>query len=231
MTRVLLIEDEESFADALGFMLRREGYEVTVAEDGIIGLTQFQEHGSDIILLDLMLPGLPGTDVCREIRKASKVPIIMLTAKDSEVDRVVGLELGADDYITKPYSARELLARMKAVLRRSGGLPQEEGILRAGPVEVDQERHIARIRGEVVHLTPKEFALLALLVGQTGRVLSRTFLMRQLWDEDADSKTLDVHIKRLRAKVEIDPASPEFILTIRGLGYRFVTDARAAATG
>lgn len=231
MTRVLLIEDEESFADALGFMLRREGYEVTVAEDGINGLTAFQEHGSDIILLDLMLPGLPGTDVCREIRRTSKVPIIMLTAKDGEVDRVVGLELGADDYITKPYSARELLARMKAVLRRSGALPLEEGVLRAGPVELDAERHIARVRGQAVHLTPKEFSLLELLVSQTGRVLSRTSLMRQLWDEDADSKTLDVHIKRLRAKVEVDPARPEFILTIRGLGYRFVTDALGAATG
>ncbi len=231
MTRVLLIEDEESFADALSFMLRREGYEVTVTGDGSSGLTHFQEQGTDIILLDLMLPGLPGTDVCREIRRTSKVPIIMLTAKDGEVDRVVGLELGADDYITKPYSARELLARMKAVLRRSGSAPQEDSILRAGPVELDPERHIARIRGQVVHLTPKEFALLALLIGQTGRVLSRTSLMRQLWDEDADTKTLDVHIKRLRAKIEVDPANPEFIVTIRGLGYRFITERVTAATG
>ncbi|MFM8896627.1 MAG: response regulator [Actinomycetales bacterium] len=231
MTRVLLIEDEESFAEALGFMLRREGYEVTVVGDGSTGLHHFQEQGTDIILLDLMLPGLPGTDVCREIRRTSRVPIIMLTAKDGEVDRVVGLELGADDYITKPYSARELLARMKAVLRRSGLTPQQEGILRAGPVELDQDRHMARVRGEVVHLTPKEFALLALLIGQTGRVLSRTSLMRQLWDEEADTKTLDVHIKRLRAKIEIDPANPQFIVTIRGLGYRFISDRIAAATG
>jgi two-component system response regulator RegX3 len=231
MTRVLLIEDEESFADALSFMLRREGYDVTVAGDGSLGLSHFNQQGTDIILLDLMLPGLPGTDVCREIRRTSRVPIIMLTAKDGEVDRVVGLELGADDYITKPYSARELLARMKAVLRRSGSGQQEEGILRAGPVELDPERHLARVRGQNVHLTPKEFALLALLIGQTGRVLSRTALMRQLWDEDADTKTLDVHIKRLRAKVEVDPANPQFIVTIRGLGYRFISDNVTAATG
>ncbi len=231
MTRVLLIEDEESFADALSFMLRREGYDVVVAEDGSTGLTEFQQRGTDIILLDLMLPGLPGTDVCREIRKTSKVPIIMLTAKDSEVDRVVGLELGADDYITKPYSARELLARIKAVLRRAGSVPQVDGMLRAGPVELDPERHIALIRGQSVHLTPKEFSLLELLVSQTGRVLTRTALMRQLWDEESDTKTLDVHIKRLRAKVEIDPAHPQFIVTIRGLGYRFIGDSVVAATG
>ncbi|MFM7145806.1 MAG: winged helix-turn-helix domain-containing protein, partial [Actinomycetales bacterium] len=208
-----------------------EGMEPFFCSDGDKAVETFRQVRPDVVLLDVMLPGRDGIQICHDIRAESGVPIVMLTARTDTVDVVIALETGADDYITKPYSARELLARMKAVLRRSGLTPQQEGILRAGPVELDQDRHMARVRGEVVHLTPKEFALLALLIGQTGRVLSRTSLMRQLWDEEADTKTLDVHIKRLRAKIEIDPANPQFIVTIRGLGYRFISDRIAAATG
>ena len=224
MTQVLLVEDEESFADVLSFMLRREGYDVRVAPDGEVALAEFDHGGVDLILLDLMLPKLSGTEVCREIRQRSNVPIIMLTAKDSEIDRVVGLEMGADDYITKPYSTRELLARMKAVLRRQGTLQDPEPLtVSAGPVELDLDRHVASVRGAPVRLPLKEFALLELLVRHAGRVLTRAQIMDRVWGPGyaGDTKTLEVHVKRLRAKVEVVPSEPRHILTVRGLGYRF----------
>lgn len=224
MTRVLVVEDEESFRDALGFMLRKEGYDVTVAGDGLQALEQFDRQGADLILLDLMLPGMSGTDVCRSIRQKSKVPIIMVTAKDTEIDKVVGLELGADDYVTKPYSSRELLARIKAVLRR-GSEPEElvPASVAAGPVAIDIERHVVTIRGDQVALPLKEFELLEFLVRNEGRVLTRGQLIDRIWGSDyvGDTKTLDVHIKRLRKKVEHTPKDPVHILTVRGLGYKF----------
>ena len=223
MTRVLVVEDEESFSDALAFMLRREGYEVGVASDGATALVEFDRHGADLVLLDLMLPGVPGTEVCRTIRQRSSVPIIMVTAKDSEVDKVVGLELGADDYVTKPFSSRELVARIRAVLRRRGEredlLP---AILEAGPVRMDVDRHVVSVRGDSVPLPLKEFELLELLMRNAGRVLTRSQIIDRVWGADyvGDTKTLDVHIKRLRSKVEEDPANPRYILTVRGLGYK-----------
>ncbi len=224
MTRVLVVEDEESFSDALSFMLRREGYEVGVAADGASALEEFDRHGADLVLLDLMLPGISGTEVCRTLRQHSTVPIIMVTAKDGEVDKVVGLELGADDYVTKPFSSRELVARIRAVLRRRGE-PEEmlPGILEAGPVRIDVDRHVVAVRGHSVTMPLKEFDLLELLVRNAGRVLTRGQIIDRVWGSDyvGDTKTLDVHIKRLRAKVEEDPREPRLILTVRGLGYKY----------
>ncbi|MEZ7963553.1 MAG: response regulator transcription factor [Candidatus Nanopelagicales bacterium] len=224
MTRVLVVEDEDSFSDALSFMLRREGYEVFVATDGNAAISEFDRHGPDLVLLDLMLPGISGTEVCRIIRGKSSVPIIMLTAKDGEVDKVVGLELGADDYVTKPFSSRELLARVRAVLRRLGD--SEELLpptIEAGSVRIDIERHVVSVRGENITMPLKEFDLLEFLVRNSGRVLTRNQLIDRVWGADyvGDTKTLDVHIKRLRAKIEIDPSSPLHINTVRGLGYKF----------
>lgn len=224
MTRVLVVEDEDSFSDALSFMLRREGYEVFVATDGNAAISEFDKHGPDLVLLDLMLPGISGTEVCRVIRGRSSVPIIMLTAKDGEVDKVVGLELGADDYVTKPFSSRELVARMRAVLRRLGD--SEELLpptIEAGLVRIDIERHVVSVRGENITMPLKEFDLLEFLVRNSGRVLTRNQLIDRVWGADyvGDTKTLDVHIKRLRAKIEIDPSNPLHINTVRGLGYKF----------
>ena len=224
MTRVLIVEDEDSFSDALSFMLRREGYEVFIAADGNTAITEFDKHGPDLVLLDLMLPGISGTEVCRIIRGKSTVPIIMLTAKDGEVDKVVGLELGADDYITKPFSSRELLARVRAVLRRHGE-PEEllPPTVESGSVRIDIERHVVSVRGEHITMPLKEFDLLEFLVRNSGRVLTRNQLIDRVWGADyvGDTKTLDVHIKRLRAKIEIDPSNPVHIHTVRGLGYKF----------
>ena len=226
MTRVLVVEDEESFSDALSFMLRKEGFEVGVAATGTDAVAQFDQQGADVVLLDLMLPGMSGTEVCRQIRQRSGVPVIMLTAKDSEVDKVVGLELGADDYVTKPFSSRELVARIRAVMRRTGE-PEEllPATLEAGPVRMDVERHVVSVGGEPVPLPLKEFELLEMLLRNAGRVLTRMQLIDRVWGSDyvGDTKTLDVHIKRLRAKVEADPAEPRYILTLRGLGYKFET--------
>ena len=224
MTRVLVVEDEDSFSDALSFMLRREGYEVFVASDGNAAVSEFEKHGPDLVLLDLMLPGISGTEVCRIIRGKSSVPIIMLTAKDGEVDKVVGLELGADDYVTKPFSSRELLARVRAVLRRHGDVEELlPATIEAGSVRIDIERHVVSVRGENITMPLKEFDLLELLVRNSGRVLTRNQLIDRVWGADyvGDTKTLDVHIKRLRAKIEIDPSTPIHINTVRGLGYKF----------
>jgi two-component system response regulator RegX3 len=223
VTRLLVVEDEESFSDALGYMLRREGYEVAIAETGPDALAQFERSGADLVLLDLMLPGISGTEVCRQLRSRSNVPIIMLTARDSEIDKVVGLELGADDYVTKPFSSRELVARIRAVLRRN--LEGEEllpGVVEAGPVRMDVERHIVTVEGEPVSLPLKEFELLEMLLRNAGRVLTRGQLIDRVWGADyvGDTKTLDVHVKRLRAKIEADPASPKYLVTVRGLGYK-----------
>lgn len=227
MTRILVVEDEISFSDPLSYLLRKEGYEVAVAETGPEALEDFDRSGADLVLLDLMLPGLSGTEVCRAIRSRSNVPVIMLTAKDSEIDKVVGLEIGADDYVTKPYSSRELLARIKAVLRR---LAEPEDLLpatiEAGPVRMDVERHIVTVSGQATALPLKEFELLEMLLRNTGRVLTRMQLIDRVWGSDyvGDTKTLDVHVKRLRAKIEPDPAEPRHIVTVRGLGYKFESD-------
>ena len=226
MTRVLVVEDEESYSDALAYMLRKEGYEVAIAATGNEALTEFDRNGADIVLLDLMLPGIPGTEVCRQIRQTSNVPVIMVSAKDDEVDKVVGLELGADDYVTKPYSARELIARVRAVLRRGGEVGGDEGtpgVLTAGPVRMDVERHVVSVKGVDVALPLKEFDLLEYLLRNVGRVLTRGQLIDRVWGADyvGDTKTLDVHVKRLRAKVEADPGVPKHLVTVRGLGYKF----------
>ena len=224
MTRILVVEDEESFRDALSYMLRKEGFEVVLADTGPAALEEFDRHGADLVLLDLMLPGLSGTEVCRALRARSNVPVIMLTAKDSEVDKVVGLELGADDYVTKPYSTRELLARIRAVLRRRGE-PEDlaPATVEAGPVRLDVDRHVVSVAGEEVAMPLKEFELLELLLRNAGRVLTRGQLIDRVWGSDyvGDTKTLDVHVKRLRAKVEPEPATPRHIVTVRGLGYKF----------
>ncbi|WP_323101033.1 response regulator transcription factor [Intrasporangium sp. YIM S08009] len=224
MSRILIVEDEVSFSDPLSYLLKKEGYDVAVAETGPDGLAEFDKNGADLVLLDLMLPGLSGVDVCRALRQRSSVPVIMLTAKDSEIDKVVGLEIGADDYVTKPYSSRELLARVKAVLRR---LTEPEDLLpstlEAGPVRMDVERHTVSVRGETALLPLKEFELLEMLLRNSGRVLTRMQLIDRVWGSDyvGDTKTLDVHVKRLRAKIEPDPATPVHIVTVRGLGYKF----------
>jgi two-component system, OmpR family, response regulator RegX3 len=227
VTRVLVVEDEESFSDALSYMLRKEGFEVAVAATGPDALDSFDRAGADLVLLDLMLPGLPGTEVCRELRTKSNVPVIMLTAKDSEVDKVVGLELGADDYVTKPFSSRELVARIRAVLRRRGDVEElTPPTLEAGPVRMDVERHVVTVSGREVPLPLKEFELLEVLLRNAGRVLTRMQLIDRVWGADyvGDTKTLDVHIKRLRAKIEPVPSTPKFIITVRGLGYKFEPD-------
>jgi two-component system, OmpR family, response regulator RegX3 len=223
VTRVLVVEDEESYSDALAYMLRKEGFDVAVANTGDAGLEEFERNGADIVLLDLMLPGIPGTEVCRRIRQTSNVPVIMVSAKDDEVDKVVGLELGADDYVTKPYAPRELVARIRAVLRRGGDVDLAPATLDAGPVRMDVERHTVSVRGEEVAMPLKEFELLELLLRNAGRVLTRGQLIDRVWGSDyvGDTKTLDVHVKRLRAKVESDPGNPVHLVTVRGLGYKF----------
>jgi two-component system, OmpR family, response regulator RegX3 len=226
VTRVLIVEDEESFADPLAFLLRKEGFTAAVAGTGQQALDEFDRNGADIVLLDLMLPGMSGTDVCKALRQRSAVPVIMVTARDSEIDKVVGLELGADDYVTKPYSARELIARVRAVLRRGGEaadgelLPQ---VLAAGPVRMDVERHVVTVDGKEVALPLKEFDLLEYLLRNVGRVLTRGQLIDRVWGADyvGDTKTLDVHVKRLRSKIEPDPSAPRHLVTVRGLGYKF----------
>jgi len=222
MTRVLVVEDEESYSDALAYMLRKEGFEVAIAADGPSALAEFDRAGADIVLLDLMLPGIPGTEVCRQIRQTSNVPVIMVSAKDDEVDKVVGLELGADDYITKPYSPRELVARIRAVLRRGTEPDLAPQTLEAGPVRMDTERHVVTIDGEDVRLPLKEFELLEMFLRNPGRVLTRGQLIDRVWGSDyvGDTKTLDVHVKRLRAKIEPSPADPKYLTTVRGLGYK-----------
>jgi two-component system response regulator RegX3 len=226
MTRVLIVEDEESFAEPLEFLLRKEGFTTAVATTGQGALEEFDRNGADIVLLDLMLPGMSGTDVCKALRTRSAVPVIMVTARDSEIDKVVGLELGADDYVTKPYSARELIARVRAVLRRGGEAGEGEGapgVLSAGPVRMDVDRHVVSVGGTEVALPLKEFDLLAYLLRNVGRVLTRAQLIDRVWGADyvGDTKTLDVHIKRLRSKVEADPSVPRHLVTVRGLGYKF----------
>lgn len=226
MTRVLIVEDEESFADPLAFLLRKEGFTAAVASTGQQALEEFDRNGADIVLLDLMLPGMSGTDVCKALRQRSAVPVIMVTARDSEIDKVVGLEIGADDYVTKPYSARELIARVRAVLRRGGESPDGEllpQVLAAGPVRMDVERHVVTVDGVEIPLPLKEFDLLEYLLRNVGRVLTRGQLIDRVWGADyvGDTKTLDVHVKRLRSKIEPDPASPRHLVTVRGLGYKF----------
>lgn len=224
MTRVLVVEDEESFSDALSYMLRKEGFEVSVAGDGDAAIKEYERTGADVVLLDLMLPEKSGTEVCRELRADSNVPIIMVTARDSEVDKVVGLELGADDYITKPYSSRELVARIRAVLRRSAE-PDDPivTVLEAGPVRMDVDRHTVSVGGDDVQLPLKEFELLEMLLRNAGRVLTRGQLIDRVWGANyvGDTKTLDVHVKRLRSKIEPEPGKPRHLVTVRGLGYKF----------
>lgn len=223
MTKVLIVEDEESMADPLAFLLRKEGFSTQIAANGPDALIEYDRNGADIVLLDLMLPGMSGTEVCKQLRARGPVPVIMVTARDAEIDKVVGLELGADDYITKPYSTRELIARIRAVLRRGveaedPGLP----VLQAGPVRMDVDRHVVSVHGEPVPLPLKEFDLLEYLIRNAGRVLTRGQLIDRVWGSDyvGDTKTLDVHVKRLRAKIEPDPAAPRYLITVRGLGYK-----------
>ncbi|MCE2647769.1 MAG: response regulator transcription factor [Streptomycetaceae bacterium] len=224
MTKILIVEDESSFSEALSFLLGKEGYDVAVAATGTDAIKQFNENGADLVLLDLMIPEISGVEVCKTIRTSSQVPIIMLTAKDSEIDKVVGLELGADDYVTKPYSSRELIARIKAVLRRGTNedIAAENGILTAAGIRLDVGKHQVTVNGTLISLPLKEFELLEFLMRNSGRVLTRTQLIDRIWGGDyyGDTKTLDVHIKRLRSKVEADPANPVLIQTIRGLGYK-----------
>ena len=228
MTKILIVEDESSFSDALSFLLGKEGYEVDVAETGTDAIKKFNENGADLVLLDLMIPEISGVEVCKTIRTSSQVPIIMLTAKDSEIDKVVGLELGADDYVTKPYSSRELIARIKAVLRRGTNedIAPENGILTAAGIRLDVGKHQVTVNGTLISLPLKEFELLEFLMRNSGRVLTRTQLIDRIWGGDyyGDTKTLDVHIKRLRSKIEADPANPILIQTIRGLGYKLETN-------
>ncbi|HEX3197284.1 MAG TPA: response regulator transcription factor [Propionibacteriaceae bacterium] len=223
MTRVLVVEDEESYRDALSYMLSKEGFEVIEAQDGATGIAEFDRHGADIVLLDLMMPGLSGTEVCRQLRLRGAVPVIMLTARDSEVDKVVGLELGADDYVTKPFSHRELVARIRAVLRRGQDTELVPDVIEAAGVRMDVERHEVSVNGERITLALKEFELLEMLLRNAGRVMTRGQLIDRIWGADyvGDTKTLDVHIKRLRTKLEPDPASPRYLITVRGLGYKF----------
>ena len=234
MTRILLVEDEESYRDPLTYQLGREGYDVVTAATGPEALERFAEHGADLVLLDLMLPGLPGTEVCRRLRLDSDVPVIMLTAKDDEIDKVVGLELGADDYVTKPYSSRELLARIRAVLRRrttsvrSDDDDGDDGVLEVGDVRMDVDRHTVHVQGELVPFPLKEFELLELLLRNPDRVLTRGQLIDRVWGSDyvGDTKTLDVHVKRIRAKIEQDPSAPTLLTTVRGLGYKLSDGVR-----
>jgi len=238
VTRILLVEDEESYRDPLAYLLGREGFQVTTAATGTEAVEAFESEGADLVLLDLMLPGLSGTEVCRRIRQRSDVPVIMLTAKDGEIDKVVGLELGADDYVTKPYSSRELLARVRAVLRRrqapatgagTEDEPEDDGVLAAGRVRMDVERHTVTVDDQPVAFPLKEFELLELLLRNAGRVLTRGQLIDRVWGTDyvGDTKTLDVHVKRVRAKIEPDPGNPTLLVTVRGLGYKLLDDAPA----
>ncbi|MFB9165074.1 response regulator transcription factor [Arthrobacter psychrochitiniphilus] len=224
MSRILIVEDEDSISDPLSFLLSKEGYEVSVADNGLDALVEFERSGADLVLLDLQLPGMSGTEVCKHLHQRSSVPIIMLTAKDSEIDKVVGLELGADDYVTKPYSSRELIARIRAVLRRQAE-PEElmDSAVQAGPVRMDVDRHVVSVRGESVSFPLKEFELLEMLLRNAGKVLTRGQLIDRVWGSDyvGDTKTLDVHVKRLRSKIETDPAVPLHLVTVRGLGYKF----------
>lgn len=223
MTRILIVEDEPSLSEPLAFLLEREGFETRTVEDGLEAVADFESNGADLVLLDLMLPGLPGTEVCRRIRQSSSVPIIMLTAKDDEVDVVVGLELGADDYVTKPYSSRVLLSRIRAVLRRHALAREEsDGVLEVGDVRLDAQRHTVHVRGSEVSLPLKEFELLEFLMLNEGRVLTRGQLIDRVWGSDyfGDTKTLDVHVKRLRSRIEVDPSQPTMLITVRGVGYR-----------
>lgn len=223
MARILLVEDEESYRESVSYMLRREGYEVLEAVDGITGLAAYDRTGADLVLLDLMMPGMSGTEVCRQLRSRGNTPIIMVTALDSEVDKVVGLELGADDYVTKPFSHRELLARIRAVLRRGQDVVLVPDVIEVGEVRLDSERHEVVVRGEPVRLALKEFELLEVLLRNAGRVLTRGQLIDRVWGADyvGDTKTLDVHVKRLRAKIEDDPGNPVLLVTVRGLGYKY----------
>lgn len=225
MTRILLVEDEAALSDPLAFLLEREGYDVEVVEDGLSAVAVWERESADLVLLDLMLPGLPGTEVCRRIRTTSTVPIIMLTAKDAEVDIVVGLELGADDYVTKPYKTRELLARIRAALRRKSGdsEPVDDAVLEAADVRMDLDRHTVEVRGEEISMPLREFEVLEFLLRNSGRVLTRGQLIDRVWGSDyfGDTKTLDVHIKRIRSRIEKDPSRPAMVVTVRGLGYRF----------
>ena len=228
-TTILIVEDEESLADPLAFLLRKEGFEVIIAGDGPTALVEFERNDIDIVLLDLMLPGMSGTDVCKQLRATSTVPVIMVTARDSEIDKVVGLELGADDYVTKPYSSRELLARIKAVLRRGQDTAEaeEDTTLTAGGIMMDVERHVVQVHGTEVALPLKEFELLEMLLRNVDRVLTRGQLIDRVWGANyvGDTKTLDVHVKRLRAKIEDDPKNPVHLVTVRGLGYKFESGA------
>lgn len=223
MARILIIEDEQSYREATAFMLRREGFEVGEAGDGTAGLAEFERAGADLVLLDLMMPGMTGTEVCRQLRSRSNVPVIMVTARDSEVDKIVGLELGADDYVTKPFSHRELVARIRAVLRRGADVDLTPDVIEGAGVRVDVERHEVSVNGRTVKLALKEFELLELLLRNAGRVMTRGQLIDRIWGVDyvGDTKTLDVHIKRLRSKIEADPANPVLVVTVRGLGYKF----------
>lgn len=225
MSKILIVEDEEALSDPLAFLLGREGFQTIVVDNGLDALPVFDREGADLVLLDVMLPGMSGMEVCRKLREVSAVPIIMLTAKDSELDKVLGLELGADDYVTKPYSARELIARIRAVLRRRSAETDSatESVLQGGPVRMDIDRHVVTVNGEEISMPLKEFELLEILLRNVGRVMTRGQLIERVWGADyvGDTKTLDVHIKRLRSKIEPDSSAPQYVVTVRGLGYKF----------
>ena len=225
MSKILIVEDEEALSDPLAFLLGREGFQTFVVDNGLDALPVFDREGADLVLLDVMLPGMSGMEVCRKLREVSSVPIIMLTAKDSELDKVLGLELGADDYVTKPYSARELIARIRAVLRRRSAETDSatESVLQGGPVRMDIDRHVVTVNGEEISMPLKEFELLEILLRNVGRVMTRGQLIERVWGADyvGDTKTLDVHIKRLRSKIEPDSSAPQYVVTVRGLGYKF----------
>ena len=225
MSKILIVEDEEALSDPLAFLLGREGFQTIVVDNGLDALPVFDREGADLVLLDVMLPGMSGMEVCRKLREVSSVPIIMLTAKYSELDKVLGLELGADDYVTKPYSARELIARIRAVLRRRSAETDSatESVLQGGPVRMDIDRHVVTVNGEEISMPLKEFELLEILLRNVGRVMTRGQLIERVWGADyvGDTKTLDVHIKRLRSKIEPDSSAPQYVVTVRGLGYKF----------
>ncbi|WP_314935674.1 response regulator transcription factor [Rothia mucilaginosa] len=225
MSKILIVEDEEALSDPLAFLLGREGFQTIIVDNGLDALPVFDREGADLVLLDVMLPGMSGMEVCRKLREVSSVPIIMLTAKDSELDKVLGLELGADDYVTKPYSARELIARIRAVLRRRSVETDSatESVLQGGPVRMDIDRHVVTVNGEEISMPLKEFELLEILLRNVGRVMTRGQLIERVWGADyvGDTKTLDVHIKRLRSKIEPDSSAPQYVVTVRGLGYKF----------
>ena len=223
MTRILIIEDEDSYREALAFMLRKEGFDVVSAPDGAAGLAEFGRSGADLVLLDLMMPGMPGMEVCRQLRQRGNVAIVMVTARDAEVDKVVGLEVGADDYVTKPFSHRELVARIRAVLRRGQDEVLLPDVVEVDGVRIDVERHEVSVDGQEVRFALREFELLELLLRNAGRVMTRGQLIDRIWGSDyvGDTKTLDVHVKRLRSKIEKDPSNPERLVTVRGLGYKY----------